>query len=357
MEPSAVTVPELPEVNVPGGGEFELFFDANVEPEKRMAYIVSASWLLHMYFELLSVHRLISIAQYSFCSLKLMMATDCMHDFNIKTVYPYSEFMSNRKLGGGGWVRKLSANKDIVVQELMRRDPNAKPNKSNRSCEELLRLFKPLTDRSDIDFVVQEELEIRKKLEAMLGELNTKRVGHDLKEKTPKRPKIEKKVDTAEAVANVNIHLKLDDSSASIAMEAAEKAARNSDFKVTIAIVNAEGVPMIVKRLEGANPHSFDLAITKAKTACLFQRNSSQLQDFPDVSRGGVPLMANGICMGGVGVSGDKQPNCEKVAYAAVDKLMEDAKQESLDLKTNRYVDLPDVDVPEVPPPVPEASV
>mmetsp|Transcript_19996 Transcript_19996/g.25538 ORF Transcript_19996/g.25538 Transcript_19996/m.25538 type:complete len:168 (-) Transcript_19996:10-513(-) len=158
MEPSAVTVPELPEVNVPGGGEFELFFDANVEPEKRMAYI-------------------------------LMMATDCMHDFNIKTVYPYSEFMSNRKLGGGGWVRKLSANKDIVVQELMRRDPNAKPNKSNRSCEELLRLFKPLTDRSDIDFVVQEELEIRKKLEAMLGELNTKRVGHDLKEKTPKRPK------------------------------------------------------------------------------------------------------------------------------------------------------------------------
>jgi len=58
MEPSAVTVPELPEVNVGGGGEFELFFDANVEPEKRMAYIVSASWPLHMYFELLSVHRL-----------------------------------------------------------------------------------------------------------------------------------------------------------------------------------------------------------------------------------------------------------------------------------------------------------
>ncbi len=286
------------------------------------------------------VPRLNSIAHnIIICSSKLMMATDCVHDFSIKTVHPYNEFMSNRKLGGGGWVRKLSANKDIVVQELMRRDPNAKPNKSNRSCEELLRLFKPLTDRRDIDFIMKKELEIRQKLEAMLGELNTKRVGQDIKEKTPKRPKIEKKVDLAEAAAaDVHIQLKLTDSVASIAMDAAEKTARDNDFKVTIAIVNAEGVPMLVKRLEGANPHSFDLAITKAKTSCHFQRNSSQLQDFPDISRGGVPFMANGICIGGIGVSGDKQPNCEKVAYAAVDKLMEDAKQKSLDAKTNRYV-------------------
>ena len=265
-----------------------------------------------------------------------------MQDFNIKTVYPYSEFLANRKLGGGGWVRKLSANKDIVVQELMRRDPNAKPNKSNRSCEELLRLFKPLTDRRDLDFVMKKELECRQKLESTLGDLSTKRVSHDVKEKTPKRPKIEKKVALAEAAANVNLSVKLDDSSASIAMEAAEKAARDNDFKVTIAIVNAEGLPMIVKRLEGANPHSFDLALAKAKTSCLFQKNSSQLQDFPDISRGGVPLMSNGICIGAVGVSGDKQPNCEKVAYAAVDKLMEDAKQES-DLKTI-------IEAPAVPP-------
>ena len=270
------------------------------------------------------------------------MATDCMQDFNIKTVYPYSEFLANRKLGGGGWVRKLHANKDIVVQELMRRDPNAKPNKSNRSCEELLRLFKPLTDRRDLDFVMKKELECRQKLETILGDLSTKRVSHDVKEKTPKRPKIEKKVALAEAAANVNLSVKLDDSSASIAMEAAEKAARDNDFKVTIAIVNAEGLPMIVKRLEGTNPHSFDLALAKAKTSCLFQKNSSQLQDFPDISRGGVPLMSNGICIGAVGVSGDKQPNCEKVAYAAVDKLMEDAKQES-DLKTI-------IEAPAVPP-------
>eukprot|EP00986_Skeletonema_menzelii_P004165 scaffold1394_cov150-Skeletonema_menzelii.AAC.8 len=312
MDP-VITAPELPDVNVgvAGGGDFELFFGANVEPEKEMAYI-------------------------------LMMATDCIQDFNIKTLYPYNEFLANRKLGGGGWVRKLSANKDIVVQELMRRDPNAKPNKSNRSCEELLRLFKPLTDSRDIDFVVKKELEVRQKLESMLGELNTKRVSHDVKEKAPKRPKIEKKVGLADAAANVNLRLKLDDSSASIAMEAAEKAARDNDFKVTIAIVNAEGVPMLVKRLEGANPHSFDLAIAKAKTSCLFQRNSSQLQDFPDISRGGVPLMANGVCMGGVGVSGDKQPNCEKVAYAAVDRLVEDAKQES---------DLKAPEVPPMPPP------
>lgn len=41
MDAVTVTVPELPEVNVAaGGGEFELFFEANVDPEKQMAYIV-----------------------------------------------------------------------------------------------------------------------------------------------------------------------------------------------------------------------------------------------------------------------------------------------------------------------------
>lgn len=287
------------------------------------------------------MHRL------NICSLKLMMATDCIQDFDLKTMYPYNEFLSNRKIGGGGWVRKLNANKEIVVKELTRRDPNAKPNKSNRSCEELLRLFKPITDRRDIDFIMKRELEVRQKLEAMLCELTTKRIGQDLKEKTPKLPKLEKKIDLAEAAPDAHILLKLTDSAASTAMDAAEKAARDNDFKVTIAIVNGEGVPMLVKRLEGANPHSFDLAMTKAKAACHFQRNSSQLHNLPDVTRGGVPIMAAGICIGGIGVSGDKQPNCEKVAYAAVDKLMEDAKQESLDEKTNRYVDAESTVLPE----------
>lgn len=239
--------------------------------------------------------------------------------------------MSNRKLGGGGWVRKLSANKDIVVQELMRRDPNAKPNKSNRSCEELLRMFKPLTDRRDIDFIIKKELEIRQKLEAILGELNNKSTSHDLREKTPKRPKIEKNIDLAAVAANkMKFDLKLDDTTASLAVEAAEKAAKENGYKVSIAIVNSNGEPMVAKRLDGANAHSFDLALTKAKAACVFSRNTSQLQDFPDVSRGGVPLMANGSCIGGVGVSGDKQPNCEKVAYAAIDKLMDLTKQAAL---------------------------
>ena len=266
------------------------------------------------------------------CSSKLMMATDCITDFSIKTIHPYSEFMSNRKLGGGGWVRKLSANKEIVVQELLRRDPNAKPNKSNRSSEELLRLFKPLTDRRDVDFVIKKELEYREKLEGMLSELNSKRTPTlDVKEKAPKRPRIEKKVDLSENGAPDVQLQQLTDEAAQLAMDAAVKAARDNDFKVTIAIVDASGVPMLVKRLEGAYPHSFDLALTKAKIACRFQKNTSQLQEAPDISRGGVPLLAKGVCIGGIGVSGDKQPNCERVAYAAVDKLMEEAKQESLD--------------------------
>lgn len=40
---TVITAPELPDVSigVAGGGDFELFFNANVEPEKEMAYIVS----------------------------------------------------------------------------------------------------------------------------------------------------------------------------------------------------------------------------------------------------------------------------------------------------------------------------
>jgi len=266
------------------------------------------------------------------CSLKLMMATDCIPDFSIKTIHPYSEFMSNRKLGGGGWVRKLSANKEIIVTELLRRDPNAKPNKSNRSGEELLRLFKPLTDRRDIDFVIKKELEYRASMSSTLSELNSKRMAQDLKEKTPKRPRAEKKLDLTENNGSLDVQLQqLTDEKAQIAMDAAEKTARENNFKVTIAIVDATGVPMLVKRLEGAYPHSFDLAMTKATIACRFQKNTSQLQEAPDISRGGVPLLANGVCIGGIGVSGDKQPNCERVAYAAVDKLVEEARQESLD--------------------------
>lgn len=263
-----------------------------------------------------------------------MMAADCVTDFSIYTVFPYSEFMSNRKLGGGGWVRKLSANKEIVVKELMRRDPNAKPNKSNRSCEELLRLFKPLTDRRDVDFVSKKELEVRQKMEAVLAELNTKKNGQsqgqeDGKGKPPKRPKIEEKHALTEGAA-MDVQLNLAER-AQVAMDAAEKAARENGFKVAIAIVNSRGEPMLVKRLEGAYPHSFDLAMTKAKIACHFQKNTSQLHEAPDISRGGVPFMSKGICIGGIGVSGDKQLNCEKVAYAAVDKLKEEAKQESVD--------------------------
>ena len=51
MVPSAAVVPELPEVNVAAGaGEFELFFDANVEAEKQTAYIVSLFIAVCRYF-------------------------------------------------------------------------------------------------------------------------------------------------------------------------------------------------------------------------------------------------------------------------------------------------------------------
>ena len=62
---TVITAPELPDVNVgvAGGGDFELFFNANVEPEKEMAYIVSlfCRYLLYMYCRYFEHEALLNI--------------------------------------------------------------------------------------------------------------------------------------------------------------------------------------------------------------------------------------------------------------------------------------------------------
>lgn len=121
------------------------------------------------------------------------------------------------------------------------------------------------------------------------------------------------------------------------ALVAAERCAIENGFKVTICISDAGGIPLLVKRLDGAFPASVKVAIGKAETAAQFQKPTGQLEAAVNVAegnsraallsspyvlmRGGVPIFVNQICCGSVGVSGVKPDEDELVANAAVEYI------------------------------------
>ena len=121
------------------------------------------------------------------------------------------------------------------------------------------------------------------------------------------------------------------------ALAAAEKCANANGFKVTIAICDAGGVPLIVKRQDGAFPASVKVAIGKAETAAQFNKPTAQLEAGVNVvdgssraallsapfvlMRGGLPIVIHGVCCGAIGVSGVKPDEDELVAQAAVDAI------------------------------------
>ena len=51
------------------------------------------------------------------------------------------------------------------------------------------------------------------------------------------------------------------------AMDAAEQDARSNQWNLTIVIADAQGVPIYVRRMEGASPRTFDVAMRKVRTA------------------------------------------------------------------------------------------
>ena len=129
----------------------------------------------------------------------------------------------------------------------------------------------------------------------------------------------------------------LTSASAQAAMDAACQEASAKGWKVTIAIADAGGVPLLVKRCDDAFPASYEIAVGKAKTAALFHKPTGVLEDATNVSdgssrtallsapfvlmRGGLPIFANEMCVGAVGVSGVKPNEDEQVATAAVNAL------------------------------------
>jgi uncharacterized protein GlcG (DUF336 family) len=116
---------------------------------------------------------------------------------------------------------------------------------------------------------------------------------------------------------------------------AAEAEATTHHWAVTIAIVDDGGHLLWLQRLDGAAPISAEIAPAKARTAAVGRRESKTYEDMINQGRvsflsapalqgmleGGVPIMAEGQCVGAVGVSGVKSSEDAQIARAGIAAL------------------------------------
>jgi len=97
----------------------------------------------------------------------------------------------------------------------------------------------------------------------------------------------------------------------------------------TIAVVDETGNLLYLERMDGPGPMSVEVATGKARTAALTRQSSKASEDrlknrmgFLAVSgfvplQGGVPVMYQGQCVGGVGISGGPSPEIDELIAQA----------------------------------------
>lgn len=114
--------------------------------------------------------------------------------------------------------------------------------------------------------------------------------------------------------------------------QAAEAEAQKNSWAVTIAVCDEGGHLLWLQRLDGAPPVSAHIAPGKARTAAMGRRESRVYEEIINQGRtsflsapaidamleGGVPIMAQGHCIGAVGVSGVKSIEDAQIAKAGI---------------------------------------
>jgi uncharacterized protein GlcG (DUF336 family) len=116
-------------------------------------------------------------------------------------------------------------------------------------------------------------------------------------------------------------------------MEACKAEAQKNKWNVAIAIVDDAGYLMLLERMDGTGPTSAEVAPGKARTAALTRRPSKfweeRVKDRPafvnfpagQMIQGGLPIMYQNECVGGIGVSGVQSHEDEQIAQAGVNAL------------------------------------
>jgi len=115
---------------------------------------------------------------------------------------------------------------------------------------------------------------------------------------------------------------------------AAEAEARTNEWQVVIAVVDDGGHLLYLQRSHTTQFGSVETAIAKAHAAIAFQRPTKASEDavlsgrlihlaLPGVipAEGGVPLMLDGVVVGGLGISGVRSFQDGQIAQAGANVL------------------------------------
>jgi len=125
--------------------------------------------------------------------------------------------------------------------------------------------------------------------------------------------------------------LTLDDCKKMMAACAAE--ARRNNWEVVIAIVDDGGHPLMLERMDGATPANAEIALQKGRSAAISRRSTNAWEQRIKDGRmsmlkmpvlpvqGGIPLFHQGVCVGGIGVSGVASHEDEQIAEAGAGVL------------------------------------
>jgi glc operon protein GlcG len=120
------------------------------------------------------------------------------------------------------------------------------------------------------------------------------------------------------------------------ALAAAEAEARKNNWNVVISIVDTGGQLVAMSRLDNTQFGSVEVAREKAYSAVAFRRPTKVFQDLiakggenvrllgltgASMLEGGIPILADGKVIGGIGVSGVTSAQDAQVAQAGIDAL------------------------------------
>jgi glc operon protein GlcG len=99
--------------------------------------------------------------------------------------------------------------------------------------------------------------------------------------------------------------------------DAAEQRASLDNWNVVIAILDGGGHLIVLRRMDGTQIGSVDVAQAKAKSAVYFRRSTKVFEDLVNdgntrilslpnavAIEGGIPIFKDGVCVGSIGVSG-----------------------------------------------------
>lgn len=115
---------------------------------------------------------------------------------------------------------------------------------------------------------------------------------------------------------------------------AAEAEANRNKWEVAIVILDDGGHILHAMRTDGATPANLTIATDKARTAALTRRPSKMWEEriaggrlsmlkMPGILpvEGGLPIIVEGTCIGGIGVSGVASHEDAQIGQAGIDAL------------------------------------